>query len=309
MGDHRQNQCADYQELGACEIIKIKHFQATGEIRLMLPTMRPRSDYKALSSVTSWKQYFHHISDNAFGQYFTEDFKPAKSGEEHLHACRAAKMATEASSFVLTIIAALVTTMPDLATRIHLNIHIVGASDMEMQIQRMNEEFLHLLPKLKDLVVGCIGPDLPVEGEGPDYLMPVGCCPNCANVGRTRHLFAKRLLYHDFMYKCPLFAQHPPDIIVAFDSGHTDAETSLWMPTLQHILDLDVPALFTTFNEQEAYEEELLLERMGAKFVKRRAQNLWRGMMPYFDTLMGRYEKYYTNNYWYIVKGRQRHIM
>ncbi|MCJ1456290.1 hypothetical protein MMC28_006650 [Mycoblastus sanguinarius] len=301
--EHRRKQCADFQEQGAFEIMEIGHQKRSGEVRLMLPTMRPRNTYKALSTAHSWRQYFQDISGNSLGQCITDDFGPADNDSECLHLGRVLKVAAQASSFILTVLAGLEAEIPDLATRKHLTIHVVGASNIEIEIQRMNEELLHLLPKLQDLIVGYIGPDFPSEGEGSNHLMDIECCPECTSSGRTRRIFVKRRLYHDVVHS-QLLAQNPPDLLVAFNSGHAESETKSWAPMLKFILDSGVPAIFTTYNEYEAIQEEQVLDKMGAHFSKRRSKNPWGGVRPYFDTFMERYEKYYQNNYWYIVKGR-----
>ena len=51
-------------------------------------------------------------------------------------------------------------------------------------------------------------------------------------------------------------------------------------------------------------DEERIFAVMGAHFSKRLAENPWRGVLPKFDIFMERYDVYYFNTYWYIVKGR-----
>lgn len=51
-------------------------------------------------------------------------------------------------------------------------------------------------------------------------------------------------------------------------------------------------------------DEERVFNDLGAHFSKRPAENPWRGVLPKFDMFMERYDVYYFNYYWYIVKGR-----
>ena len=95
------------------------------------------------------------------------------------------------------------------------------------------------------------------------------------------------------------------DLMVAFHSGHLKSETSTWRPTLERILDLGIPALFTTYNKHEPIEEEKAFDEMGTCFSKRMEKNRWSGVLPYFDSFVGRYDVYHFNEYWYMVKGRQ----
>ncbi len=77
-----------------------------------------------------------------------------------------------------------------------------------------------------------------------------------------------------------MFAKYPPDLVVALHSGHAESEVQTWLPTLQCLLDLGVSAVFTTYNKQEAMDEEKIFDGMGAQFSKRLAENLWRGVLP-----------------------------
>ena len=53
------------------------------------------------------------------------------------------------------------------------------------------------------------------------------------------------------------------DLMIAFHSGHLEPETSTWRSTLERILDLGIPALFTTYNKHEPIEEEKAFDEMG----------------------------------------------
>ena len=304
MGDHVRKQCAQLQELAFTDVFKSHHFKETGETKFMLPVMDPKSEYKPLESIKSWKQYYEELSGHEIGAFITDDFQPAQDDAVYNRGCRIAKIAADsASTYSLTILSGLESTVVDLPSREHLTIHLVGADETELTNLRATEDFLHLLPNLRSITVGCIGPELPVEGEGHDDFLSLECCPKCKSDGRTRRIFGKRKLYHDFM-KSSLYSKSPPDLIVAFHSGHADRETSSWTPSLRRILDLNVPAIFTTYNETEAFEEEQALNALGACFVKTRSENRWRGAIPYSDVMEERYQVFYTNYYWYIVRGR-----
>jgi len=302
--EHRVRQCADLKEHGEIELVRIKHTEATGEVAIQLPTQSPRTTYRPLSSAMNWKEFFEDISSSPFGSYITKDFGPADDNAEYQRICRFLKAAVDTSTYILTILAGLESELADLVSRTSLTIHIVGATEQELATGRMTEELFHLLPNLRNLMVGYIGPDIG-DREGLSELLDFECCPNCQAMGRPpRKFFMTNALYHDFT-QSRLFTQHPPDLIVAFHSGHYEAETTTWWPTVDRILDLGIPTLFTTYNEQEAVEEEKVLERKGAHFTKRMEKNRWSGVLPYFDNFVERYATYYLNGYWYIVKGRE----
>lgn len=211
--------------------------------------------------------------------------------------CNMLKLATDSVSSVLTSLAALELTMPDLSTRERLTIHVLGGTVRELMILRLNEEFLHLLPKLKSLVVGYIGPDIPSDADN-GQLISSQCCPQCAAAGRKRQIFLRKRLYHA-CDEASLFPEFPRDLVVTCNSGHADEETESWRPTLERILEMDVPALFTTYDEQKIFDS------MGARFVQNHEKNRWHGLAPRVENFGERYEVFYNNQFSYIVKGKR----
>lgn len=275
-----------------------------GEPMIQLPSENPRRTYKPLHTAQSWKSYFEDVSESPFARFITEDFSPAEDDKVFLQACRFLKVAVDSSSFILTILASLESEISNLASRTELTIHIVGADWEEIRRGSMTEELYHLLPNLERLVVGYVGPDVGSPAGDTTKLLEFKCCPQCQKLGRPpRGAFLADELYHDFA-KSEMFAKYPPDLVVALHSGHAESEVQRWLPTLQCLLDLGVSAVFTTYNKQEAVDEEKIFEDLGAHFSKRLAENLWRGVLPKFETFMERYDVYYFNYYWYIVKGR-----
>ncbi|CAD6583610.1 MAG: hypothetical protein ASARMPRED_001369 [Alectoria sarmentosa] len=301
---HQQNQCSLLEDAGACELIKMEHIKETGEAMIQLPTENPRRTYISLGTVQTWKGYFETISDSPFASIITEDFSPAGDDEKSLSACRFLKVAVDSSSLILTILAGLESEIPSLTSRTKLTIHMIGADKHEIRLASMTEELYHLLPNLERLVVGYVGPDVGPSHGDTTKLLEFQCCPECQKMGRSsRQAFLADDLYHDFA-KSDLFAKYPPDLIVALHSGHAESQTDRWRPTLQCMLDLGVPAVFTTYNQNEAVEEEQSFKNLGAHFSRRFAENPWRGVLPMFDMFTERYDVFYHNYYWYIVKGR-----
>ena len=301
---HRQKECRVLQDLAFSELFRLERFKTDEDMDFMLPVPSPRSDYKPLSSISSWKQYYEEFSGYPFGHFLTDDFNPAGEGDDYIRTCRIAKIATNASTYCLTILAGLESLISDLPARKELIIHIMGADAKDFGALKMTEDLLHLLPELRSLVICCIGPDVPIQGDGTDELMDIECCPECTHKGRTRRLLVKRNLYHNFI-KSSAFVKNPPDLVVAFNSGHHDEDSlKSWTPTLKAILERNIPALFTTYNESEAFQERISLGRLGARFVREPSQNPWRGALAYPDKLEGRYAVYHTNGFWYIVQGR-----
>lgn len=304
LDSHQQQRCSDLQEHAACETVKIQSIKDTGELGVLMPTEGPRSSYVPLSTLQSWKEYFD-FSGNPLAPAINKDFQPLKDDAEVKTIWRLLKLATESSSFILTILAGLESAIPDLASRTSLTLHFLGPDLQELKIMRLHEELLHLLLNLQHLIVGLVGPDFPITGKDSEKATSVESCPECKTAGRTRQIFFSRSLYHDFCSKNPLAVKHPPDMLVAFNSGHADAESHSWQPTLKRILDTGTPAVFTTYNQKEALEEASVLKNLGAKFLVRPEQNRWRGLIPCFESFEARYETYHQNFWWYVVKGRK----
>lgn len=128
---------------------------------------------------------------------------------------------------------------------------------------RLHEEMLHLLPNFQHLVMGFVGPDFPITGKDSQRAIGVECSDN------------------------PLAAKHPPNIFVAFSSGHADAETHTWKTTLQKILDTGALAVFTIYDRKEALEEGSVFEEMDAVF------------------LVAKYEIYHQNFWRYVVNAKK----
>lgn len=304
LGQHRVKQCSTLEDAGACEILGLEHIKETGEAMIQLPSEIPRHTYKPLHTAQNWKDYFEYISESPFARSITRDFSPANDDKATLQMCRFLKVAVDSSSPVLTILAGLESELSDLVSRTKLTIHVVGADFQDICRARMMEEFYHLLPKLRSLVVGYVGPDVGSILGDTTKLLDFECCSECQRVGRSpRQAFRANARYHDFT-KSNLFAKYPPELIVALHSGHAKSEIKRWRPTLQCILNLAVPAVFTTYNQKDALDEERVLNTIGARFSRRPAENPWRGVLPKFDSFMDRYDVYYVNYYWYIIKGR-----
>jgi len=87
----------------------------------------------------------------------------------------------------------------------------------------MNEELLHLFPRLKHRVVGYIYRGWNSKEQGPDELMEIGFCPDCEAASRTKQIFFKRALYQTFL-QSDFASLHPLGLIVTFDTGHAEAE-------------------------------------------------------------------------------------
>jgi len=189
-----------------------------------------------------------------------------------------------------------------------LNIHIVGATSRELVGIGNFEEIVHLLPGLRSLHITAAGPALAggdLGQQGSPFLpkTPVDCCPACKADGRTRTISIYQGLYHDFANSSHY---EKPDLAVLFNSGWVDGDDaeSDWAPTIKLLAGGDVPALFTTYNEQEAFNESFKLKAMGAKFLVEAGKNKWSGLVPTPEFIDEEFGMWFQNACRYVIKGR-----
>ena len=299
-----EKQCSLLQELRLSECVLQNCIKVEGQIAVQLPTPSPRKEFTPLSALGDWYDYFKYLNGFEAMGCINPDFTPAEMQlPTSASICQLVKLATDSSSMVLTALAALELADPDLSSRTRLTIHVVGATAHELMILRLNEEFLHLIPKLQTLTVGYIGPDVPVTADSSNQLQSSQCCPECTLAGRKRQVFLRKQLYHQ-CDRTSLFPELPPDLIMACHSGHSEEETNSWGPTLSRILDMDTPAVFTTYNKREAIDEQAVFSDMDARFLQEIVENRWRGMVPKLECFGARYEVYCFNHFKYVVRGR-----
>jgi splicing suppressor protein 51 len=70
------------------------------------------------------------------------------------------------------------------------------------------------------------------------------------------------MTYHDFKADASIFTK--PDLIVSFNSGMYEEDTESWKKSRQVVLDLNVPAMFTSYNEEEGDQDFAVLQSLNA---------------------------------------------
>lgn len=147
-----------------------------------------------------------------------------------------------------------------------LTIHVVGASfTYEIVPSCVWEEILHCLPNVQRLLIVFIGPDAwKADATETCEENDAGCCPTCTSRNRTRSISIYGLTYHDYKASSKFTA---PDLVVAFNTGMYEEYTESWKTSLEEILDMDVPALFTSFNKDEADQDHAVLVSLNANVL------------------------------------------
>ena len=271
-----------------------------------LPTENPRSTYVQLNSLVSWRDYFDLAKIPTAGCLSTTN-RVTSFDPKTVTGYMDLKNTANEMTCALTILAGLEATITNLNTKPALTIRLIGAAEWEATKSMLIEELFHLCPGLQNLTVGYVGPESfllhnGVNSPSSTSLTGLDSCKDCQNDGRSIRIFASRGLYHKFL-TTDLATHHPPDLIVAFTSGHQDTNIESWAPTLKRILASNKPAVFTTFNLKEANEEEAAFDKLGASFVMRPQINTWHGLVGYHERSGPKNVLWYKNLYWYIVKG------
>jgi splicing suppressor protein 51 len=278
----------------------IQHYLETKQTSVDMPTIAPRSTYLPLSSAPSWGYFFTKISDKSMVKdLISPDLKPLVGNDEMASALTAA---TYKSSRMLTIIAGLELTFPNLATKEDLTLHVIGANAVELDSLMMFEEIIHLLPALRKLHCVFVGIELPNPVDGNSRVL-LNCCQNCMNSGRQHSMEMWKGAYHNVVTTSKL---PKPDIAVAFHTGSSQTAVELWTPTLKYLVDAGHATIFTTFNEDEMRGETQNFKNLGAKFVVEGQRNKWQAMRPQLE-IAEQIENsiYYDHMYWYVIAGRK----
>ncbi|KAF2687060.1 hypothetical protein K458DRAFT_476021 [Lentithecium fluviatile CBS 122367] len=314
---HSDAVCEGYRIHANVEEFRISFFEDTGKASPVTCTQFPRKTRKLLMEAAGWYDYFVNISDKP---QITDIIKPdfsgladvvmkvgtAKEMEDQERMRMFLLCATDNLTMPLTIVSALEDGSWDQPA---LHLHIVGATTRELVALGNFEEILHLVPGLRSLHITAAGPGLAGGdlGQGGSPFLPktsLDCCPACKADGRTRSISIYQGLYHDFE-KTSNYDK--PDLTVLFNSGWIDGEDaeSDWAPTIQLLVNSDVPALFTTYNEGEVQNETRRLREMGAKFLVEPGVNKWRGLVPAPEFIDEEYGMWYQNAYRYVIQGKE----
>ncbi|KAF2637958.1 hypothetical protein P280DRAFT_471615 [Massarina eburnea CBS 473.64] len=305
---HPASVCATYKNYGEIENFRTAFFEDTGKASPITCTQFPRNTRKLLSECGNWHDYYVHVSDKPqIKGVIRPDFgglvEGSTAGEVEGRRMRMFLLcATDNLSMPLTVVSALEDIACDAE---NINIHLVGATGRELVAMGNFEEILHLIPSVRSLHITAIGPSLMAGSDSP--LIPktsVDCCPACKADGRTRSIAVYKGLYHDYA-KIAEFEK--PDLVVLFNSGWADGDDSVtdWAPTIEFLIGEDVPALFTTYNRQEAEHEEERMKAFGARFLVGVGENRWRGLMPTPEFIDEEYGVWYNNAFRYVVKGKE----
>lgn len=187
-------------------------------------------------------------------------------------------------------------------SREELTIHVAGANTtFELEGGSPTcvwEEIMHVLPRVKRMNVFLVGPETGVSHP----LTQVQACPDCVTKGRVRLQCCQQTTYHEFRA-----SEHfvTPDFIAAFNTGMFEECTESWKESLNVMLELNAPCIFTSYNLLEAQADEKVLEQVGAKLTRAAELNPFRVQIPKVDYSEDCEAFFYDNMYYTCFKGRK----
>ncbi|KAL0563905.1 hypothetical protein V5O48_018151 [Marasmius crinis-equi] len=300
---HSKRQCDELQKTVSVDRLEVDYaIHRRSHRHLHVRTERPRTTYLPLSSISDREDYFRRI----FPGFSSETKSVAGTiNTYHPDPVSAVRLvATEATCFPLTVIAALEDVVPDLSVRSSLCIHVVGAGPRELYSKGILEELLHFFPMLKRLKIFFVGPETPDETADKNTNV---ACQYCIAKGHMRTFIYHSSPYHDFAFTADA-SNNRPDLIVALNTGMSEVETESWKRTIGVIRDLDVPGVFTAYTKLEAESEIRMLKGMGVRIKKGLALNKWKGVVPTTNNYLNVDEDgpiaSYNSYYRYIIQGR-----
>ena len=132
------------------------------------------------------------------------------------------------------------------------------------------EEIMHCLPAVKRMNVIFVGPEYGLKGVHTEVnaIPPIqtASCPLCSSKGRVRTQGFYKMTYHDY-HNSGEFMH--PNFVVAFNTGMYEEYTESWKTSLAVLLALDVPCIFTSYNEHEGGADFDVLKEVNARTLTR----------------------------------------
>ncbi|CAG8647854.1 11736_t:CDS:1 [Funneliformis caledonium] len=210
------------------------------------------------------------------------------------------RVITNTLSLPLTILSALSRfyTHDQLHSINDLVIHIVGANQYELSALMTFEEIMHVLPDLKVLHLVMIGPEMTPKHHG----FPLRCCPRCTTENRMRVISMYPMIYHEFANSSD-YSQ--PHLAIGFNKDLGEDDFELWKPTIEFLLDKNLPCAFTSYSKKEAIEDVRIIKELGALILVGAKENKWSSNMPLVEPQ--EVDKFYYNNFYRtLFQGRAK---
>jgi len=224
---------------------------------------------------------------------------------------------TDSLSLPMTIVRSLHQAHGDsLRTMRRIEVHVVGNELAEVFMFRERyHEMLHWLPACRELLVYFIAPQANAHDSSAMSRVyrsvPETLCSQCTAAGAKMYVRFVHGLYHDVVAALGTLPINNASkkllldgvsLVIACNSGIHDEAPSLlrpsysstWQPTLQFLINTDVPCVFTSYNATEMAHDLALLRSMGARITVEPQVNPFRGLRPFPE--IGEDNKFYFTN-------------
>ncbi|KAJ3310316.1 hypothetical protein HDU76_003402 [Blyttiomyces sp. JEL0837] len=200
----------------------------------------------------------------------------------------------------------------------NFKVGLVGPRDFERLMTYDGNGGMRLIDGGKMDVLGRVDDDL---------CLSVPCCGDCVgnDTGggegqRGVYVCSADRTYDSFLRRCrkrektrvdgtrdtpdSKYCTSKPDLVMVLNSGiHEHPFPSTWGQTVKELIDLDVPVVFTAYNEEEVRQDQKIVESQGANIVITAQENPWKSPIPIREPFF-KDEFYYKNGFMFAFKGR-----
>ncbi|KAI8515389.1 translational activator for mitochondrial COX1 [Branchiostoma belcheri] len=184
-----------------------------------------------------------------------------------------------------------------------VHIHMVGAAKPELlmsEIATSTQELSAMIPNHQGMRILLVGPEVP-------HKLALGNPPSnkALNKGRIEYVYCNEL-YHDFVHRyvdhkrCPV-----ADLVIALHPGlHTEVLIEPWTPTINLLLDRELPTVFTMYNVAEYDDSVEILAPFRPNYVQSGTNPF--GSLLAKQTPFDLNQVFASNSYILAMKGRQK---
>ena len=269
---HNAKDCSNWK-LFTCVV----GFRSTHEVRAYGDSKNSHSE---LFVPSDWLDYFNHQSNSL---------------TNHRMAPLVCALSDDLST-PLTLLLGLREAYKELSSMTTLVIHLVGANVEETRFLTRYLEIPHCLPRLKQLKIIMIGPNMPTDVCDTNIILTTErCCVSIDTVSSSYETYTSQQgsIHIDFV-----MAQH---------SGCEDQSFSTcWEPAIKALCAKQIPCLFTGYAMQESIDGVQLFEtkfQSIAKITQPATLNKFAGLTPYPDAAGAGF--YYINSAYFSFIGKK----
>ena len=139
------------------------------------------------------------------------------------------------------------------STLSRINIHLIGANEIETKTLMLWEILLHYIKSLKQLRIILIGPELCYKSYQMDL------CDECTADNKKILVYTADTLYSDYATASKYFVK--PDYIIGYNLGIHECEdfssvNDTWAPSVVALRNQDCPFIMTSYTLKESEAEQ-----------------------------------------------------